>query len=468
MASPTPSSLFLHLANTWRHLALRSDVDDIVLELLGRFSLERIYAAATDREAYQHLLITLLSQLKAVFDLQRLTIPAENTHIGWFLGFLVSWEVALRSVEFVLQTVVEGRESLWENRQLRDRYLAEFLLSALRVLTLHPKAPTNQRARDRRDRFARVHASLEQLFDSYPGPKSFLLDVCKAVTGQLHADPDTLSLPRRLRSELPNLTTELVRNMVLNILKMTYPQSPPFASFVHAHRTKYHQLTLAQYPLPACLQPASISELAPPGGFGNWLAQFLALRDISQLVVAASVQYAANREIRDVRLQSSSARARNAVLTALDNLRMPPHLSKVEMVATFSSTFRIILPDTLNLSCHDVRGSRVDECELDALDALCTRLKERQVIHRISDREMAHNVSRVMRNILLQDDPGSRVAPPRPGLYAVNCPECHLIGASQLRSLGIKLSVCPPPPLSAYIVDHPLPILIPISFPLQA
>jgi hypothetical protein len=24
----------------------------------------------------------------------------------------------------------------------------------------------------------------------------------------------------------------------------------------------------------------------------------------------------------------------------------------------------------------------------------------------------------------------------------VNCPECHLTGASQLRSLGIKLPVC--------------------------
>ncbi|KAL2261681.1 hypothetical protein VTK26DRAFT_3610 [Humicola hyalothermophila] len=403
MASPAPSSLFVRLVDTWRHLALRSDVDDIILELLGRFSLERIYAAAADREAYQHLLITLLSQLKVVFDLQRLTIPAENVHIGWFLGFLVSWEVTLRSVEFVLQTVVESRESLWENRELRDRYLAEFLLSALRVLTLHPKAPTNQRARDRRDRFAHVQASLEQLFDSYPGQKSFLLDVCKEVTAQLHADPDALGLPRRLRSELPNLSTEL-------------------------------------YPLPACLQPGSISEFAPPGGFGNWLAQFLALRDVSLFVVAASVQYAANRETRDVRLQSSSARARNAILTALDNLRMPPQLSKVELVSTFSSAFRIILPDTLDVSRRDIPGSRVDERELDALDALCTRLKERQVIHRISDREMAHNVSRIARNIILLDDPGARFEPSRPGLYAVNCSRCHFVGASQLRSSGVMLS----------------------------
>jgi hypothetical protein len=229
MAAPTPSSLFLRLANTWRLLALRSDVDDIVLELLGRFSLDKIYAGAADRgTAYQHLVIGLLSQLKAIFDLQRLTIPPESTHVGWYLGFLVSWEVGLRCVEFVLQIVVDGRECLWEHRQLRDKHLAEFLLSALRVLALHPKAPTNQRARDRRERFARIHGSLEQMFDSYPGPKSFLLEVCKEVTSQLHADPDALGLPARLRSELPTLASQLVRTRIFRNLS-----SSPLLSSSH-------------------------------------------------------------------------------------------------------------------------------------------------------------------------------------------------------------------------------------------
>ncbi|KAH6649676.1 hypothetical protein F5144DRAFT_479232 [Chaetomium tenue] len=403
----TPSSLFLRLVNTWRLLALRSDVDDIVLELLGRFSLEKIYAGSGDRDAYQHLVIGLLAQLKAIFDLQRLTIPPDTTHIGWYLGFLVSWEIALRSVELVLQIVAEGRECLWEHRQLRDRHLAEFLLSALRVLALHPKAPANKRTRDRRERFARIHGTLEQVFDSYPGPKSFLLEVCKEVTNQLHIDPDALALPPRFRSELPTLTSEL--------------------------------LTSAQYPLPPCLQPASVSELAPANGFGNWLSQFLALRDVSQFVIAASIQYAANGETRDVRLQASSARSRNAILTALDNLRTPPHLSRVDMVAEFSTSFRIVLPDTLDLSRREVSGPRVDECELDALDSLGTKLKERQIIHRVSDREMVHNVSQIVRNILLQDDPGGSFAPTRPGLYVVNCPGCHLTGASQLKFLGIQL-----------------------------
>lgn len=208
MAARAPSSLFTHLANVWRDLSLRSDVDDIVLELLGRFSLEKIYAEAGDNDAYQRLVISLLSQLNAIFYVQRLTLPTENVHAGRHVGLLVSWDVTVRCIELVLQVVADGRESLWECRKLRDKYLAEFLLSALRFLTLHPRSVTNQRAR--RERFARIHKSLERVFDSYPGDKSFLLLVSKEVTNQLCADPNALTLPQRLRYELPNLTSELV------------------------------------------------------------------------------------------------------------------------------------------------------------------------------------------------------------------------------------------------------------------
>jgi len=170
--------------------------------------------------------------------------------------------------------------------------------------------------------------------------------------------------------------------------------------------------------------------------------QFLALRDVSQFVVAAWIQYHVNREMRDVRLHASSARARNAVLSALNNLRLPPNLTKVDMVTTFSTTFRIILPDTLDLARHNAPGPRIDECELDALDALSNRLRERQVVYRISDREIAHSLSQVIANIALQDDPSGRYTPgTRPSLYALNCPSCHLVGASQLRSSGIQVPV---------------------------
>lgn len=203
------SSLFTRLADVWRLLSLRSDIDNLILELLGHFSLEKVHSEG-DKEAYQQLVIALLAQLNVIFYIQRLSLPSENLQVGWYLGFLASWEVTLRSVEFVLQIVEEGRESLWEARLLRDKYLAELLLSALRVLTLHPKAPGQQRAKDRRDRFAHIHRSLERVYDSYPGTKSFLLLTCKEITDALRTEPSSLALPPKLRYELPNLASELV------------------------------------------------------------------------------------------------------------------------------------------------------------------------------------------------------------------------------------------------------------------
>lgn len=209
MAGAASSSLFEQLTRVWRLLSLRSDVDNIILELLGQFSLEKIYAES-DKEVYQQLVVTLVTQLNAIYFIQRLSLPSEHHQAGWYLGYLVSWEVTMRAVELVLQVVVESRESLWDAEELRDKYLAEFLLSSIRVLTLHPKAPSNQRAKDRRERFARIHRSLERIYDSYPGPKSFLLTMCKEITDSLRTEPNSLGLPPRLRYELPNLATELV------------------------------------------------------------------------------------------------------------------------------------------------------------------------------------------------------------------------------------------------------------------
>lgn len=216
----------MSLGNAWRLLTLRSDIDDIILELLGHFSLDRIYAES-DKEAYQNLLTTLVAQLHTIFYIQRLTLPSENLQagsIGGYLGFLASWEVTFRSLEFVLQVVQEGRESLWEAEALRDLYLPEFILSSLRLLTLHPKAPTNQRAKDRRERFARVDRALERIYDSYPGPKSFLFLLCRETTTALRNEPNALALPTRMKYELPNLASDLVRPFLcLNGLRAATP-----------------------------------------------------------------------------------------------------------------------------------------------------------------------------------------------------------------------------------------------------
>lgn len=174
-----------------------------------------------------------------------------------------------------------------------------------------------------------------------------------------------------------------------------------------------------------------------PNGFqGDWLVQFLALRDISHFVVAASVQYVANRETRDVRLQASSARTRNAILLALDNMRIPGQLSKSDLISTFSEIFRVILPETPSLVRRISTNSHPDESELDAIDALCTKLGDRQVIARVSDREMMHGMSEISRNIALLDDPSGLFRASRPRVYAVNCGGCHVFGDTHLQNLG--------------------------------
>jgi hypothetical protein len=140
-----------------------------------------------------------------------------------------------------------------------------------------------------------------------------------------------------------------------------------------------------------------------------------------------------NRETRDVRLQSSSAKTRNAVLHALENLRLPPYLSKSDLLSSFSEIFRVILPDSSNTERRPSSGSYIDEVEQEAIDTLCTRLSDRQIVHRVSDREVMHSISKITRNIELLDDPSGQFRASRPKLYVVNCGKCHLAGDTQLR-----------------------------------
>jgi hypothetical protein len=148
-----------------------------------------------------------------------------------------------------------------------------------------------------------------------------------------------------------------------------------------------------------------------------------------------------NRETRDVRLQTSSARTRNAVLNALENIQMPTHLSKIDLITTFGDTFRIILPDTLRSGRPN--SSDDDEHEVDAIDGLCARLLDRQVVNRVSDREMMHSISEITRNIALLNDPSGQFRAARPKIYAFNCQRCHLVGDSQLRNdENITFPVC--------------------------
>ncbi|KAM3480816.1 hypothetical protein MY8738_004817 [Beauveria namnaoensis] len=397
MPSSMPSPCFTRRTVIWKQLALRSDVDDIILELLGQFSLEKLYLSAGEKTRYQTVMINLLVQLDAIFYIQRLTIPSRQLQPGLFLGFLVSWEVAARTVELILQTIVEGRDNFWEATALRDEYLAEFLLGVLRVLQLHPRSPPLQRPKDRRARFARIHRLLEQIFDAYPGQKSFLLTVCKEITKRLHEDANSLSLPPKMQQAAPNLTTEMVRT-----------------------KPKYRTDT----PSP------------------SWISQFLALRDIAQYIIGASLQYSAKSETCDEQLFRHSLASRNAIFAALQNLQIPSQFSKVDVVASFNAYFRLILWHTPDLAHSSLNESSRGEYVSDALDELTERLTQRRAIQRASDREMTLNISKITRSIQIQDDPeGSYITSQSPSQYVLNCPSSHTVGGSQLRSTGVTTTL---------------------------
>jgi len=146
-----------------------------------------------------------------------------------------------------------------------------------------------------------------------------------------------------------------------------------------------------------------------------------------------------NGETRNLYLQSSSARVRTAILRCLDNMQLPPNFSKDDMVVQFTELFRIVLPGAGEEGPQNAVALQVHD---DALDILCARLDERQLLHRCSDREMMHRISDITQNITLLDDPSGRFTAPTPRVYVLNCHKCHFAGDTQLRFVeDLKLPV---------------------------
>lgn len=114
----------------------------------------------------------------------------------------------MRTVEVVVQLVVDGKESLWEIHATACNALGKFLLSALRVLALHPK-PTGILDFTHRDRVTRLHKLLELVCDNYPDSTDLLL-VCREVTRALSDNPYSLAPPTWLRCQLSSLKRKLV------------------------------------------------------------------------------------------------------------------------------------------------------------------------------------------------------------------------------------------------------------------
>jgi hypothetical protein len=163
---------------------------------------------------------------------------------------------------------------------------------------------------------------------------------------------------------------------------------------------------------------------------------------VSQFIIGAFVQYAANRESRDFGLQAASARSRDAVLHALSRMQVPPHIPREQLVATFKPIFEIVLRDSSDLVQCDSADQWDDE--IDAIDALCLRLTDRQIIHRVSDHEVMRSISEVTRSFAALGDPNGQFRSASPSLYVVNCRLCHFAGYSSPQGLAnFKLPVSP-------------------------
>lgn len=205
-----------------------------------------------------------------------------------------------------------------------------------------------------------------------------------------------------------------------------------------------------QYPLGDCLISEYVASIVPRESTPDaWLREFLALRDVSQFVAGAIIQYTINQETRDFGLFSSAAMTRDAVLDCLENMRMPPQFAKKDLIASFSDAFRVILPDTLSAR-RESTDFVFEDVEFDALDALCQKLSDRRVIHRASDDEIMRCISDIKRSIAHLDDPSGQFRSARPKLYVMNCRGCHLVGYTQMKySDSIAMTVRPFPFWSA-------------------
>jgi hypothetical protein len=125
-------------------------------------------------------------------------------------------------------------------------------------------------------------------------------------------------------------------------------------------------------------------------------------------------------------------------------MRLPGYLTKIDLITTFNESFRIILPDTSIIAMRDSRESHVDEWELDAIDILCAKISDRQIINRVSDREAIQSISKIIRKIETFNDESGQKRSIRPKIYSVNCPKCHLLGDTDLihaRNEGLRLPV---------------------------
>ena len=192
------------IADIWTQLEGRTDIDNILREVVGQYSFES--SVASDPEELQRLSLRLVVFLKVVFDLQRtyvpcLTDPCKSSHLLQHkqLCFAVIHLVRIKSEVFHHHAGISTQYIAYRS------FLARALVSGLRALWLH-KRPFPSQLREKIQEAWKLE--VENLNDQ----EKFLIRLVGQMQEACLQDPESeLSSPACGQIELRNQDRVIVR-----------------------------------------------------------------------------------------------------------------------------------------------------------------------------------------------------------------------------------------------------------------
>lgn len=198
-----------HVATTWNGLQGRSDIDHILLELIGRYSLD-ISLYRNDFHRVRNISFQHAVALKAVFDLQRTYVQSSNPSFE-SKSALLHHDILLAAIIHLLDVKAQTSHPATEvpNYYAYCSFLAQVLLSGLRALLLRRRSLSLEEHNALTNRFDQVWTG-ERLENA----EFFVVQsLCRRIIQELHKDAQDskYALPACGVVELPDFFFKLVR-----------------------------------------------------------------------------------------------------------------------------------------------------------------------------------------------------------------------------------------------------------------
>lgn len=199
-----------HLASVWSVLQLRSDIDHILRELIGRHALDASLCA-TDAHRLRTVSFQYIVSLKAIFDLQRTYLQSSNPTFE-SRSAVLQHDLLFLAIMHLLGV---KSESFSYRKVLHDHgkycsFLAQTLLSGLRALLLQRQSLSSEEHKMLIDRFDEVWKD-EQL----ESVDHFIIKwLCRQMIQELANDLEdsTYAQPACGTVNLPDFFEKLVRS----------------------------------------------------------------------------------------------------------------------------------------------------------------------------------------------------------------------------------------------------------------